>query len=92
MCIELHITYVTINNEITVIPIHIDMLVNIDPVSAKSCQSVHATKLTNFFFFNPTGVAIYNKEVQCVCLTNMATNTDRGTVNGQGLLQNCQAL
>lgn len=24
----------------------------------------------------------------CVCLTNMATNTDRGTVNGQGLLQN----
>lgn len=44
---------------------HIDMLVNIDPVSAKSCQSVHATKLTNLKK-NPTGVAIYNKEVQCV--------------------------
>lgn len=67
---------------------HIDMLVNIDPVSAKSCQSVHATKLTNLKKKSYRCRDLQQRGAVCVCLTNMATNTDRGTVNGQGLLQN----
>lgn len=41
------------------------------------------------FFWNPLGVVIYNKKgAVFICLTNMAADTDRGTVNSQGLWQN----